>query len=427
MNDIDRYLKMLAGLGALVFLFYSFSISFLPAGISLGDIIPLILLLVQFLLASFSYFLLFVLSGATFWYAVKLVRYVVRPLTSVSAALFRLVLSLVRLRPQTVRHQWLQFRRGVLKTQKVRVHFIAAIAGIFSLMKLFMEYFLNGFGLPKHLPGISLLFLFIFACMYCYLVSYHVILLYLLPKVGIRRVIQSPLFSFTYRDYLNGPYLYDRIHVGLAIAVFLLCFPGGFKGLLNSVAESAGLRENDAIVLVSKPEQYGNFLKGTRENPCAEYLALKEDNAVRLEGVTVVFHGVGTRSLIQLPGYSSQPMVEFRSEDIRIAHDPAVRTIRNDLIWFRIYLLSGVALQLYHEYLRLYHDYDDKSIESFVHSSLYSDLGEYIERFAPTPLMTAQTAEERIAACRPAANALALVSEPVIEIVRSMQWASGRP
>jgi hypothetical protein len=64
MSRIRAILAQAAGAGAIIFLLYCHHIDFLPADVSVSDIIPLALISLQFAAAFLLYGLLFALSGA---------------------------------------------------------------------------------------------------------------------------------------------------------------------------------------------------------------------------------------------------------------------------------------------------------------------------------------------------------------------------
>lgn len=343
MRTLETNLKAAGAIGALVFILYCLSISFLPSEVSLGDVIPLLLLLAQFVFSLAWYALLFALAGAFFWYLAKIIYFILLPFRLVLALI---LLSVVALRARRTGAIFSSAIKNVSSPFPVRAHPLLALIGLCALTLLLNSYLSgdSGFLLPGFLPGVVFQLLAVLSgCMYVFVVLQHLAGLYMPAFLRRRATITSPVFRlFPHMFLLNPQHAHAKVSLA-AVVVLLLFFPGGYDGLLALTATSAGLRAEDTVVVLQKASTYAPAVKDSGNSKCRLYVAQQEGDVLVLRGVTLLFHGIGKKSLLLLPAMPDMKRVEVRSEDLRSFDEPLRRSWRDYIYWFRIYSMTSLV------------------------------------------------------------------------------------
>lgn len=347
MPKLETHLKTAGAMGALLFILYCLHIGFLPSEVALGDIIPLVLLLAQFALSLAWYVLLFALTGALLWSVAGLIFHLLLPIRLIAAVTVQLIQQRARstANPNVLRAAW----RRAARRFPVWANPMLALVGVGALFLLLHDYTRHGFGLsiPSVFQGkFGIQFsLFVVGCMYLFLVLQHFAHMYLPEYFRSRTVITSPLFWLA-----PGPVLANlrgaQVKAALTAAVVLVvCFPGGYSGLLRLSATSAGLRSDQATVVLQKASVYGQAFHGNVGEPCHFYRVQQTGDVAAVSGVTVLFHGIGKRSLVGLPAFPDTRRLEIRSEDLRTIDEP-FGALRDNTYWFRIYSVAAIIDQV---------------------------------------------------------------------------------
>lgn len=344
MPKLESHLKTAGAMGALLFILYCLNIAFLPSDVALGDIIPLVLLLAQFALSLAWYVLLFALTGALFWNVVALAFHLSLPFRLFVAFGARLTSERPSWAavPMLVRTVW----RRVVRRFPISANPVIGLVGVGALLLLLKDYLRHGFGLsvPSVMEGRFGVQAILFAsgCMYLFLVLQHFSRLYLPKYLRIRTVITSPLWWLAPRAFASDPRR-AQVQATLAAAVTLVvCFPGGYSGLLQLSATSAGLRSDRTTVVLQKAAAYKQAFHGTKDEACHFYRIEHAGDVVAVSGVTVLFHGIGKRSLIVLPAFPDVRRLEIRSEDMRTVDEP-LGTLTDSAYWFQIYSVAALV------------------------------------------------------------------------------------
>ncbi|QLH51087.1 MAG: hypothetical protein HWD57_15760 [Candidatus Accumulibacter cognatus] len=327
----------------MLFILYCFSISFLPSDVALGDIIPLVLLLAQFALSLAWYVLLCALTGALFWNCAALLFHLLLPIRFIVVLGFHLVSQ--HPRRTTVARILGTVARRTVRRFPVWANPLLALAGMGSLLVLLNDYLHHGFGV--FVPGTSdgafalRTALFIVGCMYLFVVLQHFAHAYAPRALRRRVVVTSPLFWLAPGLFALNPRS-AQVHVTLLAAVVLLvCFPGGYSGLLQLSASSAGLRSEQTTVVLQKAAAYGNAFHSSEDEACTFYRVQQTGEVATVHGVTVLFHGIGKRSLLALPAFPGLRRLEIRSEDMRTVDEPLSALRDRTDYWFRIYSIAA--------------------------------------------------------------------------------------
>ena len=232
MHNLEPKFKAAGIFGAIVFILYCLNISFLPSEVSLGDIIPLVLLFAQFVLSLAWYALLFALTGAFFWF-------VARVIYSVITLPLRLARYLILISLSALRMQQGAALKGATRSLSVsfpvRANPFLAVVGLYAFALLLSQYLRHGFGvsIPSILQGFLIqVTIFSCGCMFLFVALQHFFSMYAPLPLRRQVIITSPIFRLAPHAFLTHPEKVNIQLAAMAIVVLLFCFPGGYTGLL---------------------------------------------------------------------------------------------------------------------------------------------------------------------------------------------------
>jgi hypothetical protein len=348
---VEPWLKSVGALGGVVLILYCAYIEFIPSEVSIGDIFPLLILVIRLALACIGQFVYVLLLGALGWYILKVVtRGFDLILLALVAAWTTATLGQRESRVR-LRRAWAELWRPFA----VPVHWAVAVLAVPFSAILMAQYVVEGNGITTSTPfrlvkglldlapglptgHVVAVLLSAGAALAVYAIVIHFLLLNgrLRTLVGVANgaVVTSPLFRVFGSEFAANPSRANFWAIVSLIALTLLSHPGGYGGLLNETAESAGLRRGDIHLIVLK-EDAKAVLRSGRSLGCAFYRTDVPTSGgveeVRFEGADLAFHGIGKRTLLTLPNFAGPESIELRSENVRVMSVPLAPTRRTHL------------------------------------------------------------------------------------------------
>ncbi len=417
MLQYDTVIKKLGALGLAVFVLYCIHIDFMPSDVSMGDVIPLILVLAHFAIAALFHLSLFVLSGAFFWYLIKAGWWPI----SLAASLIRASPANLT-RKSSVSPSNAPARRCYIFF--VPVSFSVAFAGGLALFLLLLLYSENRPNIPivKQMPysGYVLAMTTVAAACFSYLATIHFLIVRKHWPFSKSLVIVSPVYRFTARLYNYSPSHYERNLLILLAISSIFFYPGGYAGLLQKSAEAAGLRRDGAVILLMNPHGYAATLMQLQSDKCAGYSLFETQSSIRLDGVILEFHGIGKRSRVSLPSLLGRSTrLELPSDDVRLVDTTLIPNTRNLHIWYARYSLVAKALNYAPDSFK-------KGLSELLQFEKHKDL--YLlalPRFMPTPNQSADAEAKLYLSCF---SSIHFMTPDVVEImltpVRTLDWGN---
>lgn len=363
LSKLEAVLKPLAACGVLLLVLYCNRIGFLPTDVAIGDVIPLIIVVLVFAMSGLGHLIAFALLGAFVLSMLKAIR---KSYQVLFLALALVVYPLERVirpsRRSLLARGWYRLRAPSAAPVPLIVFLLSIpVAGVMAA-----RYTISGSDLTDNLLASAVDLLqtatgsstgrisFAIIAVACASIFAYCALIHFWRSSPIRTwiglepplVFTSPLLKLFGYQYARDPKRADvYILAGLAL-VLALSYPGGMAGILKDSASATGIRRSNVNLVVMNDD--GRMLRSLQPDmSCALYRRvipetstssgdgksdLKEANSIVLEGVNMDFHGLGKKSLLSLWSFNNLERIELKAENVRVVDSLTGSTVRSELI-----------------------------------------------------------------------------------------------